>query len=162
VTKDKIERNKATFLRQQHEILSQGDMNIMETVFAPTFVRHRSGMGNIAAAAGVDPYPTGLDVYDRQRHGFGWMRKAFPNQDRVVEEMIGEGDLIAARFTIYTAFEGPLLGFPPTGQKVEITEFGFMRFDDDGLMTDAWYVLDELGLLTRLGIVNLRVNADAD
>ena len=154
---DKLERNKATFRLQQDQVLSKGDLSIetMKRIFAPDFVRHRSGMGHIAKAAGVIQPPSEMSIYERQQTAFGVMLKTFPHQERVIHHVIGEGDLLAARWTIRTTWEGPLLGFAPTGQPVEFEEFGVVRFDEHGLMKEGWFILDELGMLEDLGILKL-------
>lgn len=157
MSSEQVERNKATFRLQQDQVLSKGDLSVetMKRIFAPDFVRHRSGMGHIAKATGVVQPPSGMPIYERQQRAFGVMLKTFPHQERVIHQIVGEGDLLAARWTIRTNWEGPLLGFAPTGQPVEFEEFGVVRFDGQGLMKEGWFILDELGMLEDLGIVKL-------
>jgi hypothetical protein len=160
MSNDRVERNKATFRLQQERILSAGgdlDLEVMKKVFAPDFVRHRSGTGHIAQAMGGPQYPPDLPIYERQRRGFAFMLGSFPHQERIIHQVIGEGDWVAARWTIKTKWEGPLLGFPPTGQEVEFEEFAVIRFDEEGRMLEAWFILDELGMLQDLGLLKVPV-----
>src|SRR6476660_7286182 len=160
MSSEQVERNKETLRLQQERVLAGGgdlDIDVMKKVFAPTFVRHRSGMGHIAKAAGIVQYPPDMPVYERQRKGFGFMLGTFPHQERILHQMVGEGDIVAARWTIKTKWEGPLLGFPPTGQAVDFDEFAVIRFDDQGRMLEAWFILDELGLLQDLGLLKVPV-----
>ena len=85
------------------------------------------------------------------------MLKTFPRQQRIIHQILGQGDLVAARWTIRTAFEGPLLGYLPTGQSIDLEEFGIMRFDDRARLVEAWFMLDELGMLQHLGLLEIPV-----
>ncbi len=46
---------------------------------------------------------------------------SFPDLQHVVEELIGEGDLIVARFTAYGTHLGRWKYYEPTGRKIQYT-----------------------------------------
>jgi steroid delta-isomerase-like uncharacterized protein len=57
----------------------------------------------------------------------GMMRGGFPEIQRTLEEMIAEGDKVAARFTMRGTHQGTFFGVPPTGRKIEGTAMNFYR-----------------------------------
>jgi predicted ester cyclase len=44
------------------------------------------------------------------------MRAGFPDIQWTLEELIAEGDKVAARFTMRGAHKGPFFGVPPSGK----------------------------------------------
>ena len=53
------------------------------------------------------------------------MRNGFPDIQWTLEEMIAEGDRVAARFTMRGTHKGPFFGVPPTGKSIEVQAMNF-------------------------------------
>jgi predicted ester cyclase len=51
----------------------------------------------------------------------GMMRGGFPDIQWTLEEMIAEGDKVAARFTMRGTHQGVFFGVPPTGKKIAVS-----------------------------------------
>jgi predicted ester cyclase len=81
------------------------------------------------------------------------MRRALPDFTSTIEDLVAEGDLVAARLTYSGTHEGVLRGVPPTGKRLTWEAMTFRRFNDDGLTVERWILGDNLSLLHQLGLV---------
>jgi len=82
----------------------------------------------------------------------GMMRGGFPDIQWTLEEMVAEGDRVAARFTMRGTHKGSFFGVPPTGKKIEVKAINFYRLRD-GKFVEETGVPDLLGLLQQIGAV---------
>jgi steroid delta-isomerase-like uncharacterized protein len=135
-----IEANKQTVRRVPEEIFNAGWVEAIDEVFAPDYLEHALPPG----------YPTGVAALRRFVEG---IRTAFPDLRQEVEDIIAEGDRVAARLVVRGTHTGAweLLPVPPSGRTVEWTETHVVRMQD-GRIVEHWENRDELGLLQRLGV----------
>jgi predicted ester cyclase len=56
----------------------------------------------------------------------GMMRSGLPDIQWTLEEMIAEGDNVAARFTMRGTHKGIFFGIPPTGKKIAVSAMNFV------------------------------------
>jgi steroid delta-isomerase-like uncharacterized protein len=82
------------------------------------------------------------------------MRAGFPDIQWTLEELIVEGDRVAARFTMRGTHLGSFLGVPPSGKTIEVKAVNFYRFAD-GQIVEEHGQPDLLGLLQQIGAVPL-------
>ncbi len=82
----------------------------------------------------------------------GMMRSGFPDIQWTLEEIIAEGDKVAARFTMRGTHQGNFFGFPPTGKKIEVKAMNFYRLSD-GQFVEEYGQPDLLGLLQQIGAI---------
>jgi steroid delta-isomerase-like uncharacterized protein len=82
------------------------------------------------------------------------MRAGFPDVQWTLEELIVEGDRVAARFTMRGTHLGSFLGVPPSGKTIEVKAVNFYRFAD-GQIVEEHGQPDLLGLLQQIGAVPL-------
>lgn len=82
------------------------------------------------------------------------MRAGFPDIQWTLEELIIEGDRVAARFTMRGTHHGNFLGVPPSGKTIEVKAVNFYRFAD-GQIVEEHGQPDLLGLLQQIGAVPL-------
>jgi steroid delta-isomerase-like uncharacterized protein len=102
------------------------------------------------------------DIVDRNpiphqapgRGGFKqWMaaaRTAFPDLHGTVDDLIAEGDRVAARISWRGTHHGDFVGVPPTGKVVAFSAFHLVRFSE-GRAVEWWGTADLLGVLQQLG-----------
>jgi len=76
---------------------------------------------------------------------------AFPDYRNVIEELVAEGDLVAARLSYNGTHEGELEGIPATGNVVTYSGMQFVRIVD-GVVKEWWLVDDNLGFMSQLGM----------
>ena len=88
---------------------------------------------------------------------FASLRTAFSNLRIVREQIIVDGNFLAAR----TAFSGdfarvfmysPIGRVEPTGQHLEWEVIGTFRYDDGGRLAEEWVQTDYRSFLTKLGV----------
>ncbi len=78
----------------------------------------------------------------------GMMRGGFPDIQWTLEEMIAEGDNVAARFTM----RGTFFAVPPTGKAIAVQAMNFYRLSG-GQFVEERGQPDLLGLLQQIGAV---------
>lgn len=88
------------------------------------------------------------------RNGFKqWMaavRTAFPDLRGAVDDVIAEGDRVAARVTWQGTHRGEFAGVWPTSKLVSFSAFHIVRFSG-GRAVEWWGTADLLGVLQQLG-----------
>ncbi len=129
--------NKNLVRRLFDEVLNGGRLDLLDALIAPGYVENSPAPSQAAGAAGVKAKIEGL-------------RRAFPDVRFVLEELVGEGPIVAARYHWKGTHEGPFLGIPPTGRRVSVRGMDFYRFAD-GWLVEHWDNVDEFGMLSQLG-----------
>ncbi len=79
-------------------------------------------------------------------------RSAFPDTEFELNDLIEEGDKVAARITATGTHKGTLMGIAPTGKRVSISGIVITQFRD-GKQVESWSSYDQLGMLQQLGVV---------
>ena len=88
----------------------------------------------------------------------GWIQATgsfvagFPDLRLSVEDIMAEGDRVAARVTFRGTHTGPFQGIPPSGRQVTFTSIEMNRMVD-GKVAEHWVEIDVLGWLVQLGAV---------
>ena len=96
------------------------------------------------------------DILPNGRQGLEGLREHMlylPNiveHTSTVEDMVGDGDRIAARITVRGTHVGEVLGIPATGKEWAIDEFMIAHFRH-GKISRIWRVADIFSLLQQLG-----------
>jgi predicted ester cyclase len=80
------------------------------------------------------------------------VRQGFPDVVSTVEDLIAEGDKVAARWRARATHQGTYMRIPPTGKEVEFTGISVYRIEG-GKIAESWTVEDELGLMRQIGAV---------
>ncbi len=82
----------------------------------------------------------------------GMMRSGFPDIQWTLEEMIAEGDRVAARFTMRGTHRGAFFGVPPSGKSIEVQAMNFYRLAG-GQFVEERGQPDLLGLMQQIGAI---------
>jgi predicted ester cyclase len=77
-------------------------------------------------------------------------RTAFPDLQGTVEDVMAEGDRVAARMTWHGTHRGEFMGEGATGKRVSFSAFHLVRFSQEGAV-EWWGTADLLGALQQLG-----------
>lgn len=80
------------------------------------------------------------------------MRGGFPDIQWKLEEMVAEGDTVAARFTMEGTHEGTFFNIPPTNKRIKVNAMNFYRFSN-GKIKEEYGQPDLLGLLQQIGAI---------
>jgi predicted ester cyclase len=87
---------------------------------------------------------TEVAQYQRQ------LTSAFPDLTIEIDDMIVDGDTVAARFTLAGTHSGTFAGVEPTGHKVTWCSMRWYEVHQ-GRVIETWAMQDRLGLLQQLG-----------
>jgi predicted ester cyclase len=95
--------------------------------------------------------------FDQLSGYFASLRAAFSDLRVVREQIIVDGNFLAARTTFSGAFTGvfaysPIGPVEPTGQHLEWEVIGTFRYDDEGRLAEEWVQTDYRSFLTKLGV----------
>ncbi|MGI8554251.1 MAG: ester cyclase [Dehalococcoidia bacterium] len=132
--------NKALVQRFYDEVESQGRIELIDELFAPTFV----DTGH--PERGVGPESVKAHVIE--------MRSRFPDLTVTVDQLVAEGEWVVARLTSRGTHLGLFGGLPPTGKTVIWTGAGMRRILD-GRIVEQWTKYDMFSLLSQLGALTL-------
>jgi predicted ester cyclase len=97
--------------------------------------------------------PGGDLGFDQLSGYFASLRAAFSDLRLVREQIIADGNFVAARTTFSGVFTySPIGPAEPTGQHLEWEVIGTFRYRDDGRLAEEWVQTDYRSLLTKLGV----------
>jgi steroid delta-isomerase-like uncharacterized protein len=134
-----IETNKDIVNRLWYdELWGQWNTEISNELFAPNYRLHLAGV------------PQPLDR-NGTRHVVEMYQAAFSDMTHTVEELIAEGDTVAARWTVRGTHDGDLQGLEPTGKSVQLTGLTVHHLSG-GKIVETWLVFDSAELLQQLGV----------
>ena len=95
------------------------------------------------------PEPLNLESFS---HMFRALLTAFPGGKSTIEDLVAEGDKVVSRLTFRGTQTGDLMGIPPTGKTVTISETIIDRFAD-GKIVESWRLFDQMGMMQQLGVI---------
>jgi predicted ester cyclase len=82
------------------------------------------------------------------------MLAGFPDYQTIIEDMIAEGDKVAARIRMTGAHTGEFMGIPPTGARIAFTGMYWVRIAH-GKIVEHWGEEDGVSLLQQLGVLKM-------
>ena len=107
-------------------------------------------------AEGATNYDTGLVPMpfgpEEMKGTARMITAAFPDNRHEVEEVIAEADTVVLRCTLTGTHEGPFMGIPPTGRRIEVTEIHIYHLED-GKAVEHRVGRDDLGAMRQLGVI---------
>ena len=130
-------QNKETVRRVIDEIVNEGKLALADEVLANDYIYHFP-THDINGPEGFKEFVT-------------TMRTAFPDLYVTIEDIIGEGDIVAVSVTMRGTFKGELMGMAPTGKQLAFQEAVFVRFED-GKEVEATAYGNMLSFNEQLGI----------
>lgn len=135
------EANKAIVVQLYEEVWNRGNLDLVDKLVAPNAVDHEP-----QRPLGAPGSPQGLKAVVTM------LRRAFPDDHYMIEDLIAEGDKVVARLTHSGTHQGAFLGLPPTGKHISTTSIHIFRFAD-GQLVEHWANKDDLGLMQQLGVI---------
>jgi len=82
----------------------------------------------------------------------GMMRSGFSDVQWSLEEMIIEGDRVAARFIMRGTHDQPFFGVPASGQRIEVQAMNFYRLQAGKIIEERGQP-DLLRLMQQIGAI---------
>ncbi|HET7104039.1 MAG TPA: ester cyclase [Terracidiphilus sp.] len=133
-----IQQNEAVVLRAENEVWNQGNLAVVDEIYAPDFICHFvdgiewRGLSGMKAAVASH-------------------RKSFPDWHERVEDILAQGDRVVIRIHSTGTQLGAFNGIPPSGKRVSIEEIHIFRLEH-GKIVEQWGMPDVHGLLEQLGV----------
>jgi steroid delta-isomerase-like uncharacterized protein len=124
------------------DIVNSGSLAGIGSVWAEDCVVHAGG--GLPEVHGVGNLGGLLTAY----------RAALPNLHITTENLVAEGDKVAARFTTRGRHDGDFLDIPATGVSIEIGGFGLFRVAD-GRIAEEWLLDDLAAFITQVNAIPL-------
>ena len=134
------EQNKALATRAFEELLSRGQFELAEQLYAKDFVNH-----GIHRDASLEEDQAALK---------GW-HQAFPDVVIAPEKLIAEDDLVTVYWIARGTNTGTGNGLPATGKKAELSGITIWRIVD-GKIKEEWSAFDQLSMMQQLGLLPIK------
>lgn len=133
-----VEENKATLKRMYDEVWNTGDISKVSEVVSPDYhfgdYNGPEGWGQI----------------------IGMVRSAFPDLHYTIDQVVGEGDILAYRLSAEGTHQGTYNGVEPTGKKIKWTQWFFSEFKAGKIVSavglaDSWSFYQQMGVTPPAG-----------
>ncbi len=118
------ETNKAVVRRLLEEVFPAADLAALDGLVAPDLVDHSPVPGQPPGVEGV-------------RHVLRGLHAGYSDLRVTVDDLFGEGDRVAARWTLRGRHTGSIFGEAPTGEAVEAGILVVFRLAD-GRIAERW------------------------
>ena len=115
-------------IRDTLDAFNRGDVDTCIARMGPHFVMNLAGL----------PPMHGAEIW---RQGFDVIKRGFPDLRAQIDDIVADGDQVAARLTFRGTHQGEYLGIPATGRIVEYVSHEFYRIVD-GLVAEEWICSD--------------------
>ncbi|MGQ0763669.1 MAG: ester cyclase [Acidobacteriota bacterium] len=138
---DTLETNKALMRRWFEEVWNKGRADAVTEMMSEDCVNHGlSGDAGspLRGASEFLPFHTQF-------------REAFPHIEVVVEDVLAEGDKVAARCSVRGKHEGDSLGFKATEAMVDFDGIAIGRVEN-GMFVETWNSFDFARMYKQLGV----------
>ena len=127
-----------SYARYTEEVWNSHNPDALDKYFAPDARVHSMTPGSIAG--------TGLDYLKERAQS---LMNAFPDIHFVIENVVEQGDILAARVTLEGTQRADFAGVPATGKRMKVYDFATYRIVE-GKITDVWSLIDMQAMRTQL------------
>jgi len=131
-----IERNKAIVRRFIEEIFVGGSHDAVDELVDERMVAHT--------------WPSTGHPRDDLKAAMDRVSGALADAEFTIDDLIAEGDRVAARLTTAATQVGEFMGLPPSGKRYSIEEIHVFRLRD-GKVVEHWHQFDQMGMMKQLG-----------
>jgi predicted ester cyclase len=129
--------------RTYFDRLNRKDLAVIDESYTTDFVLH-----DPAGPGGW--YKDGINSREEYKEYMSGFLAAMPGQF-TIDDMIAEGDKVVTRWTYRSTHEGQWRDLAGTGKEVTFTGTSISRIVD-GKTAETWQNVDNLGVLTQLGL----------
>lgn len=130
-----LETNKEVVRRVYADVLNTGDFDRLERFVSADYA---GGSAERGPAAFAEPIRE--------------LRRAFPDIQWTLEDLVAEGDRVTARWTWRGTHSQPFRNFPPSHKQVTSHGMAIFQLANDGIVR-SWIETDRLGFFQQIGVV---------
>jgi steroid delta-isomerase-like uncharacterized protein len=124
-------------IRESVEAFNAGDTNRLLTIAAPDIIIHYAEM------------PEPLHGRDTWQQGFELIKRAFPDLEIHVDDLVAANDKVALRLRLHGTHQGEFQGIPATGRTITYVSHEFYRVAN-GMVAEEWICSDLASLFREL------------
>jgi steroid delta-isomerase-like uncharacterized protein len=124
-------------VRASVEAFNAADTERLLAVLAPDILIHYAEM------------PEPLQGPETWRQGVELVKRAFPDLEIHVDDLVAADDKVALRLTLSGTHQGEFQGFPATGRTISYVSHEFYRVHD-GVIAEEWICSDMASLFRQL------------
>ena len=121
------------------EVFNRDNFGLIDELVSTDFVERTPQLGVLPTREGFKQSAIAL-------------KKAFPDLRYTIEDSIESGDKIVHRLTARGTMQHDFMGMRATGKPATWTEIHIGRVAN-GRLTEHWGLVDQLGMLVQLGLV---------
>lgn len=136
---DQAPKNKELVLRMIRDVQEGGNFDKLNDFFSPSFVDH-------SAFPGFTPDRQGV------RNIFQHFHDALSGLKIEVLSQVSEGDRVVTHKILSGMNNSSLFGVPASNKMIRIDVMDILRVQN-GMITDHWNVVDQVGLMKQLGVI---------
>jgi steroid delta-isomerase-like uncharacterized protein len=127
-----------------NELWNERRLDVADAIFAENCVTHqlRSGVPDEGVLRGPEAI---------KEHVAGWIA-SFPDLRFSIEQILSEGDRVVTQLLVEGMHQGPWLGIPASGRKLQIRMFTVHRVVRNKIVEDC-VLVESLGIFRQLGVV---------
>jgi|ERR1043165_1903434 predicted ester cyclase len=81
------------------------------------------------------------------------LHQAWPDIQITVEHAVAEDNWVMGRSVCTATHSQVVLGVPPTNKKITATFWDLHLFNEEGLITETWNLLDNLAIMQQIGLL---------
>ncbi len=134
-----LEENTAIVRRFHDEVLNAGNVDRADELFTDDYIDHGALPGQAPGLAGA-------------KRKWATVIASMGDLHVPTEDLVAEGDRVAARWGMEGTHRGELLGIPPTGRRVRVGGISIYRLVA-GKIAEQWERGDALGLRQQVGAI---------
>jgi len=131
------EQNKKIVRSMFEEGMNQKKFSLIDEVIAQDYVNHDM------------PGEPGVEGFKKMIRGFF---DGFPDMHIRLDEVIGDGNMVATRGEWTGTHSGTFMGISATGKKVKVKYIDMWRLEN-GKGVENWVQMDITGLMQQLGVM---------
>jgi len=131
-----LQENKAVYTRFIEEAFNHGNFSHLGELLTPDYQVHDTPPGTPPGAEAVKSI-------------VAMFRSGFPDMHITLDELIAEGDTVAARATLRGTHRGEFMGLPATGRSVTVPSLTMVHLKG-GKITESWVKNDVAALMRQL------------
>ena len=134
------EANKAIVRRFYEEVMSQGNVDLLDEIMAPDFADHGETLFGS---------PQGRDTL---KQDITASRPVLGDLHVQLHDLIADGEMVGVRGTMRCTHQGTFLGVAASGNELTWNGLALFRVVD-GKITERWFNSDSLSIVQQLGLV---------
>jgi steroid delta-isomerase-like uncharacterized protein len=127
----------AALVRNSFDAFNAGEIENLLAVVASDLVMH------------LAEFPEPINGRETWLEGFEMMKRAFPDLEAQIEDVVAAEDLVAVRVRFRGTHSGEFQGIPATGRTIHYISHEFYRVED-GLIAEEWICSDMATLFRQL------------